>query len=145
MRRTLLALALTVAAGTAAAQEKQVITMPNARPGGAPLSTAIRVGNMLYLSGQLGLAPQGQPAGTTADEVRRAMENIKRVLEHAGSSMERVVKCTVFLADMADYQAMNEVYASYFPTDPPTRSTVAVAGLARNGRVEIECLAMAGK
>jgi 2-iminobutanoate/2-iminopropanoate deaminase len=66
------------------------------------------------------------------------------VVEAAGSSMARVVKCTVFLADIADFRAMNEVYRTYFPTEPPARSTVAVAGLVLNARVEIECLALAG-
>jgi 2-iminobutanoate/2-iminopropanoate deaminase len=66
------------------------------------------------------------------------------VLEYAGSSFERVVKCTVFLATMADYQSMNAVYAMFFPKDPPARSTVAGSGLALGARVEIECIATAG-
>jgi len=77
-------------------------------------------------------------------ETRQTLENIKRVLEHAGSSMDRVAKCTVFLQDIADYAAMNEVYATFFPKDPPARSTVAGSGLALGARVEIECLAVAG-
>jgi 2-iminobutanoate/2-iminopropanoate deaminase len=77
-------------------------------------------------------------------ETRQTLENIKRVLEHAGSSMDRVVKCTVFLQDIADYAAMNEVYATFFPEDPPARSTVAGSGLALGARVEIECMAVAG-
>jgi reactive intermediate/imine deaminase len=77
-------------------------------------------------------------------ETRQTLENIKATLEYAGSSMERVVKCTVFLKDIADYAAMNEVYASYFPQDPPARSTVAGSGLALNAQVEIECMALTG-
>ncbi len=71
------------------------------------------------------------------------MENIRAVLEHAGSSMERVVKCTVFLLDMGDYQEMNEVYREFFPGDPPARSALAATGLALGARVEIECMALA--
>lgn len=73
------------------------------------------------------------------------MENIKAVLEHAGSSMDRVVKCTVFLVRMADYEAVNEVYATFFPKDPPARSAVAGSGLAFGAKVEIECIALAGR
>jgi 2-iminobutanoate/2-iminopropanoate deaminase len=73
------------------------------------------------------------------------MENIKAVLEHAGSSMERVVKCTVFLVDMDDYGAVNEVYATFFPKDPPARSAMAGSGLAFDAKVEIECIALAGR
>jgi reactive intermediate/imine deaminase len=73
------------------------------------------------------------------------MENIKRLLEQVGSGMDRVVKCTVFLADIADFRAMNEVYRTFFPAEPPARSTVAVASLVLNARVEIECMALAGR
>lgn len=135
-------LALPVAAG---AQEKQVIQMPGTTLG-LPFSTAVRVGNLLYLSGQVGVPPgsrQVVPGGVGA-ETRRTLENIKRVLEYAGSSMDRVVKCTVFLQDIADYAAMNEVYATFFPRDPPARSTVAGSGLALGARVEIECIAVVG-
>ncbi|HXV86578.1 MAG TPA: Rid family detoxifying hydrolase [Gemmatimonadales bacterium] len=127
--------------GSAApAQDRQVI-----QPGGM-LSAAVRVGPMLYLSGQLGTDPSTRQlaAGGIGPETRQTMENIKRLLEENGSGLHRVVKCTVFLADMADYGAMNEVYRSFFPGDPPARSTVAVAGLVRNARVEIECMALAG-
>ena len=71
-------------------------------------------------------------------------ENVKALLVYAGSSLERVVKCTVFLTDMRDFAKMNEVYASYFPKDPPARSTVAGSGLALGARVEIECMATVG-
>lgn len=112
---------------------------------GPPLSPAKRVGNLLFLSGQLGTVPgQGLVAGGIEAETRQALENIKRLLEREGSSMDRVVKCTVFLADIADYQAMNQVYRTFFPADPPARSTVAVGGLVLNARVEIECLATVG-
>jgi len=135
-------LALPAAAG---AQDKQVINPPGASLG-LPFSTAVRVGNMIYLSGQIGV-PQGSRElvpGGVGPETRQTLENIKRTLEQAGSSMERVVKCTVFLLDIADYAAMNQVYATFFPKDPPARSTVAGSGLALGARVEIECMAVAG-
>ena len=129
----------------AAAQEKQIIQVPGASLG-LPFSTVVRVGNMIYLSGQIGTLPGSRQLapGGAGPETRQTLENIKRVLEHAGSSMDRVVKCTVFLLDIADYAAMNEVYATFFPKDPPARSTVAGSGLALGARVEIECMAVAG-
>ena len=143
MRRVLILLGLMVAPALAA-QEKEVLKVPGAVEG-LPFSPAIRVGNVIYLSGQLGNrigTRELVPGGITA-EARQTMENIRTVLEAAGSSLDRVFKCTVFLADIADYPAMNAVYASYFPKDPPARSTVAGSGLALGARVEIECLATA--
>jgi len=130
--------------GTLAAQvTKEVVSIPGAT--NPVLSAAIRVGDMLYLSGQLGFIPGGRglAPGGIKPETQATLENIKRVVEAAGSSMDRVVKCTVFLADIAEFGQMNEVYRTFFPKDPPTRSTVAVAGLVANARVEIECLALA--
>lgn len=130
--------------GVAAAQERQVVQMPGASVG-LPFSSAVRVGNVLYLSGQLGNIPGTRQLADTgvAGQTRQTLENIKAVLAYAGSSLDRVIKCTVFLANIADYARMNEVYASYFPKDPPARSTVAGSGLALGARVEIECLATA--
>ena len=124
------------------AQERQVLHGPG-EVRGLPFSSAVRVGNTLYLSGQIGNVPgtrQLADAGI-AGQTRQALENIKGVLASAGSSLDRAVKCTVFLADIKDYAAMNTVYATYFPKDPPARSTVAGSGLALGARVEIECLA----
>lgn len=128
--------------GVAAAQERQVVQMPGASVG-LPFSSAVRVGNVLYLSGQLGNLPGTRQLADTGivGQTRQTFENIKAVLAHAGSSLERVFKCTVFLANIADYAKMNEAYASYFPKDPPARSTVAGSGLALGARVEIECMA----
>jgi reactive intermediate/imine deaminase len=75
-------------------------------------------------------------------ETRQTLENIKAALQPLGATMDDVVKCTVFLADMAEWPAMNEVYVTFFPTNKPARSAVAVSGLARNARVEIECIAV---
>jgi len=128
------------------AQDKEVIQMPGSLEG-LPFSTAVRVGDMLFLSGQIGTLPGTRelaPGGVAA-ETRQTLENIKAALEFAGSSMERVVKCSVFLLDIADYAAVNEVYATYFPVDPPARSALAASGLALGSQVEIECIAVAGR
>jgi reactive intermediate/imine deaminase len=98
---------------------------------------------MLYLSGQIGNLPGTLQLaeGGIAGETRQTMENIKASLEKYGSSLDEVVKCTVFLADIAEWAAMNEVYRAYFPTNPPARSALGASGLALGARVEIECLA----
>lgn len=113
---------------------------------GLPFSSAVRVGNLLFLSGQIGNVPGTRQLADTgiAGQTRQALENVKAVLVAAGSSLDRAAKCTVFLVDIKDYAAMNAVYATYFPTDPPARSTVAGSGLALGARVEIECVAVAG-
>ena len=108
-----------------------------------PFSDAVRVGDMLYLSGKIGNLPgtsELAPGGIQG-ETRQTMENIKASLEKYGSSLDEVVKCTVFLADMAEWGAMNEVYVSYFPGNKPARSALGASGLALGARVEIECLA----
>lgn len=142
----LLAACLVPLPNVLSAQEKETIQAPGALEG-LPFSSAVRVGDMIYLSGQIGNLPGTRElaSGGVAGETRQTLENIKAVLEHAGSSLERTVKCTVFLTDIADYAEMNEVYASYFGANPPARSTVAGSGLALGARVEIECLALAGK
>ena len=113
------------------------------RPRPLPFSDAVRVGHMLYLSGQIGtdeafaLVPGGMKA-----EARQTMENVKRVLEQSGSSLERVVKCTVMLADMSEWPAFNEIYVAYFRKDRlPARSALGANGLALGARVEVECWA----
>ena len=138
-------LQLAVASSLAGQTTKEVVPIPGAA--NPVLSAAIKAGGFLFVSGQLGTIPGGRglaPGGITA-ETRQTLENVKRVVEAAGSSMERVVKCTVFLIDIAEFGQMNEVYKTFFPKDPPTRATVAVAGLVLNARIEIECLALAGK
>jgi len=108
-----------------------------------PFSEAVRVGHMLYLSGQLGYDDETSKlveGGITA-ETRKTMENIKATLERHGSSMADVVKCTVFLADINEWAAMNAVYVEFFPTNPPARSALGSSGLALGARTEIECIA----
>lgn len=125
---------------------KQVIYSDKAPKAIGPYSVANRVGNLIFTAGQLGLDPQTMelvPGGIRA-ETRQALTNIRHVLEAAGSSLDRVVKTTVFLRDMRDFIEMNEVYAEFFPKDPPARSTVQVAALPKGGAVEIEVVAVAG-
>jgi 2-iminobutanoate/2-iminopropanoate deaminase len=111
----------------------------------APLSQYVRVGETIYLSGVLGTAEGGAlAAGGIGPETRQSLTNIRTTLEKLGATMDDVVKCTVFLADMAEWGAMNEVYTTFFPKHKPARSAVGVNGLARNGRVEIECTAVKG-
>ena len=100
-------------------------------------------GNMLYLSGQIGFDYEASKLaeGGIAAETRQTMENIKATLEKHGSSLAEVVKCTVFLADIKEWAAMNEVYMTYFPTHPPARSALGSSGLAMGARTEIECFA----
>ena len=107
-----------------------------------PFSEAVRVGSMLYLSGAMGINDAGTlvPGGIEA-ETRQALANIRSVLERHGSSMDRVVKCTVMLADMQEWAAMNRVYVEHFPENLPARSAFGASGLALGGRVEIECIA----
>jgi reactive intermediate/imine deaminase len=144
-RLALAAVALLLATPLGAQVRKEVVSLPGASPNPV-LSAVVKVGDMLYLSGQLGTAPgQGLVQGGIGPETTQTLQKIKEIVEAAGSSMERVVKCTVFLADIADYRGMNEVYRTFFPADPPARSTVAVGALVLNARVEIECLALAGR
>jgi reactive intermediate/imine deaminase len=147
MRPIVLALAVLLAAALpAAAVEKQVLAAGQPVEG-LPFSPAVRAGDFIFLSGQIGNLPGKRELvpGGIGPETRQTLEGIQRTLTEAGSSLERVVKCTVFLADIADYAAMNEVYRSFFPKDPPARSTAAAGGLALGARVEIECIALAGE
>ena len=119
------------------------LLMPGMEDLDLPFSSAVRVDNTLYLSGNIGNIPGSLELaeGGIEGETRQTMENIKRVLEQFGSSLGQVVKCTVFLADMAEWGAMNEVYKTYFK-NPPARSAVGASGLAIGARVEIECIAI---
>jgi 2-iminobutanoate/2-iminopropanoate deaminase len=110
---------------------------------GLPFSAAVRVGQMLYLSGQIGIDGSGKlvPGGIRA-ETRQAMENIKAVLEQHDSSLDHVVKATIMLADMQEWSEMNTVYVTYFVKHLPARSALGANGLAMGARVEIECIAV---
>ena len=108
-----------------------------------PFSPAVRANGFLFLAGQLGADSTGRlVAGGIRPETRQAMENVRRVLQTSGSSLDRVVKCTVYLADMREWGALNEVYITFFtPGRFPARSAAGASGLDLDGRVEIECLA----
>ena len=146
MRRPLpLALLLLTSAGALAAQDRPPEVRYITRPGAMaslPFSPAVRVGHVLYLSGQLGTDSTGKlvPGGIEA-ETRQALTNIKALLEANGSSMDRVVKCLVMLADIGEWARMNTVYVTFFPTNKPARSAFGATGLALGGRTEIECIA----
>lgn len=124
----------------------EFLTSPETEAMGLPFSDAVRVGDLLFLSGQLGNIPGTTELveGGVAAETRQTMENIRAILERSGSSLDRVVKCTVFLADIGEWGEMNEVYRSFFPGVLPARSAFAATGLALGARVEIDCTAVAG-
>jgi 2-iminobutanoate/2-iminopropanoate deaminase len=119
-----------------------ILTDRGSKPIG-PYSQAIRANGFLYLSGQVALDPKtGELAGTDIrQQTERVLENVKGILEAAGSNLHHVVKTTVFLKDMNEFAAMNEVYGKYFTLAPPARSTVQVARLPKDALVEIEVIA----
>ncbi len=110
---------------------------------GAPYSQGIRVGDLIFVSGQLGVDPTTNALveGGIAEQTDRAMQNVSAVLEGAGSSLDQLVKTTIFLADLGDFGGMNEVYARYVGSRPPARSTFQVAALPQGALIEIEAVA----
>jgi len=121
---------------------KKVLNTEKAPKALGPYSQGIEAGGFIFLSGQLGLDPKSNEfaAGGIAEQTHQSLTNLKNIIESAGSSMENVVKTTVFLNDMNDFQAMNTVYGEFFKSEPPARSTVQVAALPKNGMVEIEAI-----
>ena len=111
---------------------------------GAPYNQAIRTDGLVFCAGQVGLVPDTGKLveGDIAAQTERALQSLKAVLEGAGSSLNQVVKTTVFMTELGEFAAMNEVYATFFVSDPPARSTVQVAGLPAGARVEIEAIAL---
>ena len=143
------ALATIVLTAPLAAAEVSMTDVEHFRPksheeNGLPFSAAVKAGKLLFLSGQIGIQPgtvELVPGGIKA-ETRQTMENIKGTVEKYCGSMDRIVKCTVFMADMAEWPAMNEVYVTFFKPDKlPARSAFGANGLALGARVEIECIA----
>ncbi|NPA29832.1 MAG: RidA family protein [Epsilonproteobacteria bacterium] len=109
-----------------------------------PYAQAVKVGAMVYTSGQIALKPDGtMNDGDVTEQTRQVLTNLRHVLEEAGSGMDKIVKTTVFLADMNDFAAMNTVYESFMDGHRPARSTVEVARLPKEAKVEIECIALA--
>jgi 2-iminobutanoate/2-iminopropanoate deaminase len=123
---------------------KEIISTDNAPGAIGPYSQAVKTGNMVFVSGQIPIDPAtGQfVSEDVAEQTDQVFKNLRAVLEAAGSSLDKVVKTTVFLADMNDFAAMNEVYGKYFTADYPARATVQAARLPRDARVEIECIAL---
>jgi 2-iminobutanoate/2-iminopropanoate deaminase len=146
MRILFAVLALLAATATTAADQRPKIEYLNSGkvvPATLPFSEAVRVGNTLYLSGQIGIKPgtlQLVPGGIR-EEARQALENIRTSLEANGYAMGDVVKCTVMLADIGEWATFNEVYKTFFSAPYPARSALGANGLALDARVEVECIA----
>jgi len=122
---------------------KQIISTEDAPRAIGPYSQAVRAGNFVFLSGQIPIDPAtgNFVEGGVAEQTEQVLKNISAVLAASGTSLENVVKTTVFLADMNDFAAMNEVYGRFFKENPPARATVQAARLPRDARVEIEAIA----
>jgi 2-iminobutanoate/2-iminopropanoate deaminase len=123
--------------------EHKVVSTTGAPQAIGPYSQAISIGDLIFCSGQIPLTPQGKIVeGDISAQTRQVLTNLEAVLAAAGSSLAQVVKTTVFMADMADFAAMNQVYSEFFSSAPPARSTVQVSRLPRDARVEIEVIAV---
>jgi 2-iminobutanoate/2-iminopropanoate deaminase len=124
---------------------KKIISTPDAPAALGPYSQAVRVGSTIYCAGQIPLDPKTGEivSGGVEIQTRRVLDNITAVLKAEGLTFANIVKTTIFLMDLADFQKLNEIYGSYFTEAPPARSTVQVAGLPKGARVEIEVIAMA--
>ncbi len=125
---------------------REIVSSDNAPRAIGPYSQAIRAGGFVFVSGQIPLDPlTGQMVGSDVkQQTRRVLENVRAILEAGNSSLDRVVRCTVFLANMDDFGPMNEEYGSFFQGQPPARSTVQAARLPRGALVEIDVIALAG-
>lgn len=139
------ALALLATVSSGAADKPQFLNSPRALELDRPFSEAVHAGDFLFLSGQIGEDPATAklPPGGIEPETRQVLANVKRVLEANGSSLSDVVKCTVFLADIAEWPAFNTIYREVFKKPFPARSALGASGLAMNARVELECIAFA--
>ena len=124
-------------------EEKRIIQTENAPTPIGPYSMGVTIGNLIFTAGQLGIDPKSGEivAGGIQAETRQALTNIRNILEAAGSSLENVVKTTVYLRDMADFSQMNAVYGEFFPKNCPARTTVQAGALPKNAAVEIEAIA----
>jgi 2-iminobutanoate/2-iminopropanoate deaminase len=126
---------------------REIVETENAPRAIGPYSQAVIAGGFVFASGQIPLDPRTGEfvEGGVAEQTEQVLRNLSAVMEAAGTSLKQVVKTTVFLADMNDFAAMNEIYGRYFTQEPPARATVAAAGLPRGARVEIEAIALVGK
>ena len=125
---------------------KQIVSTEQAPKAIGPYSQAVRVGGLVFLSGQIPLDPASGEIvpGGAAEQTRQVMENLGAVLRASGVGFSDVVRCTIYLTNLGDFAKVNEVYGSYFPTEPPARATVQVAALPRGAAVEIDMIAHAG-
>jgi 2-iminobutanoate/2-iminopropanoate deaminase len=125
---------------------RQIIQTNRAPQAIGPYSQAVRAGNLVFASGQIPLDPATKEfvAGGIAEQTEQVLKNLKAVFAAAGVAMDQIVKTTVFLADMNDFTAMNEVYGKYFAENPPARATVQAARLPKDAKVEIEAIAVTG-
>ena len=123
---------------------KEIIATENAPGAIGPYSQAVKTGNMVFCSGQIPIDPKTGEfvSDDVAEQTEQVLKNLSAVLEAAGTNLNNVVKTTVFLADMSDFTAMNEVYAKFFSENKPARATVQAARLPKDARVEIECIAL---
>ena len=124
---------------------KKIISTPEAPAAVGPYSQAVRAGSTIYCAGQIPLDPKsGQIVSQDiSEQTRRVLDNIGAVLRSEGLTFENIVKTTIFLTDLADFQTVNEIYASYFKKEPPARSTVQLPALPKSARIEIEAIAVA--
>ncbi len=124
--------------------DREIIYSENAPKAIGPYSQAVRVGGMVFTAGQLGIDPKTGElvSGGIEAETRQALENIKNILSQCSCSLKGVIKTTVFLKDLGDFQKFNKVYAEFFPEEPPARTTVQVAALPKGASIEIEAIAV---
>ena len=123
--------------------KKEIINTNNAPGAIGPYSQGIAVGNLVYTSGQIPLNPQsGELITDIKEATKQSMENVKAILEEAGTSLDKIIKTTIFLKDLNDFAAVNEVYGTYFNENPPARSCVEVAKLPKDAVIEIEAIAL---
>ena len=125
---------------------KSVVSTPDAPEAVGPYSQGVSANGLVFCSGQIPLDPQSGELidGSIADQTRRCMESLSAVLGAAGSSLDKVVKVTVYLADIADYAEFNEAYAAFVGAEPPARAAFAVSALPKGARIEVECIALGG-
>jgi 2-iminobutanoate/2-iminopropanoate deaminase len=123
---------------------KSIINTKSAPAPIGPYNQAVHIGSQLFVSGQIAINPDSGEliVGSVKDEASQVMKNLKAIVDEAGFSMGDVVKCTIFLSDMSDFSAVNEIYGSYFDENAPSRETVAVRGLPKGVNVEISCIAV---
>ncbi len=123
---------------------KEIISTSKAPSAIGPYSQAVKVGNLIFISGQIPIDPSSgnMVNGDIKEQTKRVLENIKGILESVGASLANVVKTTVFMIDLSEFSLMNEVYKDYFPEKPPARSTIQVSALPRGAKIEIEAIAL---